>query len=447
MEQNSITSNNNGGTSNVNNDQIVNNASNSNSVPENHSVLLNLPNIRVNLLRSVSSGSVFATPNNTSASNNMSNLRHSWTNVIREIEPFVQTARHINMQEAISMLNNHPHAGTATLNPDQTTTNTANNTNNDNRDVIVDVENDNIGNNNNNDAALEGLSQNLQNILKYFPFVLILLVKATYDFHQVIFIFMIMFFTCLHSNSIVVREATKADKRSISTLVLQLLYIACCIFIVLYLFEDVNNVKRILSLITLRTFPTVDSVWSLIWIILIGDFILKMITICAKLLLTMMPQCIVQFPTRGRFYLLIEAISQFYRGLVTIQPWLLYLLECYQGIEKILAVFFSAFYMICKGSDMMLKLNLVRTAVLKVLHNVSIGSVPSKDQIESAGDQCPICHDTYSTPVLLSCKHIFCENCVSIWLDREPTCPLCRAKIMDDSSWRDGSTSNFLQIF
>ena len=37
--------------------------------------------------------------------------------------------------------------------------------------------------------------------------------------------------------------------------------------------------------------------------------------------------------------------------------------------------------------------------------------------------------DSYQEPTMLQCKHIFCEECVSTWFDRDTTCPMCRAKV------------------
>ena len=66
---------------------------------------------------------------------------------------------------------------------------------------------------------------------------------------------------------------------------------------------------------------------------------------------------------------------------------------------------------------------------------------------------------------MLHCKHIFCEECVATWFDRDTTCPMCRyiitpchaqqhykpiicrAKVSEDPSWRDGATSQFIQLF
>lgn len=36
-------------------------------------------------------------------------------------------------------------------------------------------------------------------------------------------------------------------------------------------------------------------------------------------------------------------------------------------------------------------------------------------QVIAAGDLCAICQEKMHAPILLSCKHIFCEDCVSEW--------------------------------
>lgn len=75
------------------------------------------------------------------------------------------------------------------------------------------------------------------------------------------------------------------------------------------------------------------------------------------------------------------------------------------------------------------------------------GTHPSSEQLQDAGPMCPICHDGYRKPIFLSCKHIFCEDCLSMWLDRERTCPMCRSTVAEDPKWKDGSTSYLVQLF
>ncbi|XP_068912706.1 RING finger and transmembrane domain-containing protein 2-like isoform X2 [Tenebrio molitor] len=384
-------------------------------------------------------------------------LRDNFNHVIREIQPLVETARTVNagVQNAISMRN--------FLNTPQEQQNA---TNADNSFVIdLDVNQaveppnepnpDPIRNNNNADdfnnveraQTVVEAQQFLQVILKYVPFVLILLAKAVYDYHDSIFILIILFTTFAHTNTAVKKETTKRDRRSLGTLSIELLYIFACSIFVHYIFEDeVHNFNVVFHLVLIRTFTDPLTVGKLLWIVVITDFALKLVTVAVKILLTMLPEKIVPFQKRGKVYLFIEAISQMYRSIATIQPWLHYLLESYQGPEKIVAVFLSAFYMISKGTDLMSRMKLLKSSFFKLLQN-TVGSSPSKEQILTAGDHCPICHDEYDSPVLLQCRHIFCENCVTTWFDREQTCPLCRAKIVDDPSWRDGSTSYFIQLY
>lgn len=75
---------------------------------------------------------------------------------------------------------------------------------------------------------------------------------------------------------------------------------------------------------------------------------------------------------QGKYYLFIEATSQFYRCLAPLQPWLYYLLESYEGPEKVVAVFLSAAYMVSKGTDVMRKARLWKGAFWKLLQNVVI---------------------------------------------------------------------------
>ncbi|XP_074493011.1 nuclear factor 7, ovary-like [Sebastes fasciatus] len=43
---------------------------------------------------------------------------------------------------------------------------------------------------------------------------------------------------------------------------------------------------------------------------------------------------------------------------------------------------------------------------------------------------CPVCHDVFRDPVLLSCSHSFCKDCLKNWWREKPTreCPICKRK-------------------
>ncbi|XLU54636.1 hypothetical protein S245_049284, partial [Arachis hypogaea] len=44
---------------------------------------------------------------------------------------------------------------------------------------------------------------------------------------------------------------------------------------------------------------------------------------------------------------------------------------------------------------------------------VHYGSYATSEQVIAAGDLCAICQEKMHAPILLRCKHIFCEDCVS----------------------------------
>ena len=43
--------------------------------------------------------------------------------------------------------------------------------------------------------------------------------------------------------------------------------------------------------------------------------------------------------------------------------------------------------------------------------------------------ECSICFDEKEKGILLNCEHIFCEECIKIWIKKKNNCPICRKKI------------------
>lgn len=82
--------------------------------------------------------------------------------------------------------------------------------------------------------------------------------------------------------------------------------------------------------------------------------------------------------------------------------------------------------------------------------------VSHEELAEADSLDCSICYEEMHQPVKLSCSHMFCEECVMEWFDRERSCPLCRANMASTSQhpqdevkpqFLDGSTSLFPQLF
>ncbi|XP_022180896.1 E3 ubiquitin-protein ligase RNF8-like [Myzus persicae] len=49
--------------------------------------------------------------------------------------------------------------------------------------------------------------------------------------------------------------------------------------------------------------------------------------------------------------------------------------------------------------------------------------------LEDKDYQCPVCHETFIKPALLSCSHMFCTWCLENCSKENNHCPLCRVPI------------------
>ncbi|XP_048007156.1 RING finger and transmembrane domain-containing protein 2 [Leguminivora glycinivorella] len=265
-----------------------------------------------------------------------------------------------------------------------------------------------------------------------------------YDARAGLFAFFLLFFTFSHVNTVVKREHAAQLNRSVLGLGFELAWTAGFVAVVHYVFGDG---KLLPNVVMFPAYAGPIDVWELIWLVVLTDLIVKIITVDVKILITMMPACLLPFQKRGKVYLFVESVSQLYRCLLTIQPWLFYLMQSYEGSEKMVGMFLVSIYVVAKLVELLMRIRLFKNATWTMLQSVNFGTKPTSEQVLAAGDACSICHDDFKTPVRLSCSHIFCEPCISEWFDREHTCPLCRASVEDGHAWRNGSTTFDFQLY
>ncbi|KAG7262681.1 hypothetical protein CRUP_005301 [Coryphaenoides rupestris] len=197
--------------------------------------------------------------------------------------------------------------------------------------------------------------------------------------------------------------------------------------------------------------PNIDSLdfFHLVWAVGITDFVLKFCTISLKCLVLSLPRILLAFRSRGKLYLLLEELSQLFRALLPIQLWYKYIMGAEPSSSYLLGASLIIIYSLCKSFDICGRLSSLRKALVVLCGaQQSVGVRASSQQCVEAGDVCSICHKDFRDPLVLLCQHVFCEDCLSVWFDRERACPLCRSSVIESlRCWKDGTTSAHFQIY
>ncbi len=154
---------------------------------------------------------------------------------------------------------------------------------------------------------------------------------------------------------------------------------------------------------------------------------------------------------KRKLYAIIEAVGRCYRMLLPCRGWLEYyspIADYSRGKQTIASHLssFSVFYLIIKCANFFFRCKSVLDGICIHFNGmVEFGRLATDDDL-STTSECCICHEIVRKPaIVLECSHIFCEDCLQEWLDRESTCPLCRRRTWSKTpipiSYRDGHTS------
>ncbi|CAN6469523.1 unnamed protein product [Victoria cruziana] len=257
-------------------------------------------------------------------------------------------------------------------------------------------------------------------IEQILPFTLLLLVVFIRQHLQGFFVTFWIAAVMIKSNDVLRNQTALKDERKVSVLV-GIILVSILQVIGVYWWYRNDDLLYPLAMLPPKSIP---PFWHAIFIIVVNDTMARQAAILLKCLLL-----IYYKNSRGRNYrkqgqmlTLVEYFLLLYRALLPTPVWYRFFLNKDYG---------SLFSSLTTGLYLTFKL----TSVV--------------EKVNAAGDLCAICQEKMHAPILLRCKHIFCEDCVSEWFERERTCPLCRAlvKPAELRSFGDGSTSLFFQLF
>ncbi|XP_032931512.1 RING finger and transmembrane domain-containing protein 2 [Catharus ustulatus] len=280
---------------------------------------------------------------------------------------------------------------------------------------------------------------------KGLPFILILLAKVCFQHKLGIAVCIGMASTFAYANSTLREQVALKEKRSVLVVFWILAFLTGNTLYLLYTFSSQQLYN---SLIFLK--PNLDRLdfFNLMWIVGIADFVLKYLTIALKCLVLALPKIILAVKSKGKFYLIIEELSQLFRSLVPIQVWYKYIMGDDPSSSYFLGGILIIMYSLCKSFDICGRVGSVRKALKVLCTPQTYGARATSQQCSEAGDICAICQAEFREPLILLCQHVFCEECLCLWFDREKTCPLCRSVSVETlRCWKDGTTSAHFQVY
>uniref|UniRef100_A0A8D2P576 E3 ubiquitin-protein ligase RNFT1 n=1 Tax=Zosterops lateralis melanops TaxID=1220523 RepID=A0A8D2P576_ZOSLA len=297
-------------------------------------------------------------------------------------------------------------------------------------------------------SSLSELRYLLQWLHQSLPYLLILCVKLLVQHITGISLGIGLLTTYAYANKSIVNQVFLRERCSKLQCTWLLLYLSGSSLLLYYTFHSQCLYQ---SLIFLS--PTVDfmNFWEVLWIVGVTDFILKFLFMGLKCFILLVPSFIMSFKSKGYWYMLLEELCQYYRMFVPIPVWFRYLIaygELDTALGRTLGILLGLLYLILKLLSFFGQWRNFRQVLRIFFTRPHYGVPASKRQCSESDDICSICQAEFQKPILLICQHTFCEECISLWFNREKTCPLCRTVISDHvNKWKDGATSMHLQIF
>jgi hypothetical protein len=129
-----------------------------------------------------------------------------------------------------------------------------------------------------------------------------------------------------------------------------------------------------------------------------------MIVMILKGLLILIPintkYCCLTYRKRGSYFSFIEHLSQFYISLLTIRPWIDFLM-IENKENNIFSLFLILFYSIMKIFNIWKSSNRLRRSLKEAFQTLPFPAASINDLREN---NCPICQSEYQDPIILTCK-------------------------------------------
>lgn len=135
----------------------------------------------------------------------------------------------------------------------------------------------------------------LQALFRYLPYVLIVLTKTLLDHMDGILDVLALVITFTHANWLLCQEVGRQTQRSVFKLIRELVYIALVIGVITFMLEKRNI---FFSVVFAHQFSDLLTLRNLLFSVLVTDFVLKLLTVALKIVVTLLPANVLEYKNR-----------------------------------------------------------------------------------------------------------------------------------------------------
>ncbi|TMS37009.1 hypothetical protein L596_004040 [Steinernema carpocapsae] len=262
-------------------------------------------------------------------------------------------------------------------------------------------------------------------IIVFIPFLVLVLLKNIFDSFNESLAFLVVVVGHVCMSQLFSESGTRGIKFW--------LFMGAYMFVTYETFAHMDALEFLKDSMMFKIVPSADDAprfASVLYVVVVTCYMAKTVFLIAKLVVSLAP--FFSEKRKRRLYQWLEYTCILYCDLLPFPQWLRYFNNTLFFMMYVLLKFFL--------SSRMIRSWIVNTRYLFRL--TTVGSIPSEEDLRPLkDDNCSICCCQFVQPIKLSCNHIFCEECVSTWLDKQDTCPICRQKMTtEDNKYKNGES-------
>jgi hypothetical protein len=296
------------------------------------------------------------------------------------------------------------------------------------------------------EGRIEHLRPLLEDMVNALPFVALLLIQFL-SWHFVGMLALLWFSLWLHrTNATLQAAASQPSLIQPAMLLTRAFVVGCNVFLAEILLSS-DGVWSCWWRIPLPPAGGAPTLPALLWLVVHNQYLLVFTFAAVKVVMLCSVSSVWSERRIKESLGFIESVCNAWLQLLPVLLWLRYLHDdrLAGSLQPLVIVYLTLKLRVCKHHFLRVRSSFTAA----VLRRCPFGQyMPAS---ECADRECAICLEGVTVPLKLPCDHIFCEACVMTWVQREATCPCCRAAVPGADGGgvpgNDGSTSLVPQLF